>query len=250
MGWGFRHGGWSWAVFCLVPQFTCNIVCSSFYFLNLLFEQKAFIKQSKERSWTWAQRSGMCSVLYLSLPMVAFNPLSYLLGLGSGRDRAGMGFPSLPPSMAEMLEIPPTFFCQRTFSLLFASTKLVAEAGGSRKRGWARLGCSKTKTKTLFASCLWRRIQSQREEIMRLNDRVWERITEWRWDGRKLLDLDLGVFGGLEVGVPKTKGLRRENWKGVFGRRVSSKRWLYTCLQMVSFLVVQNDAVWMNCFIM
>lgn len=33
-----------------VPQFTCNIVCLSFYLLNLLFEQKAFIKQSKERS--------------------------------------------------------------------------------------------------------------------------------------------------------------------------------------------------------
>lgn len=51
-----------------------------------------------------------------------------------------MGFPSLPPSMAEMLEIPPTFFCRRTFLLLFASTKSVAEVGGSRKRGWAHLG--------------------------------------------------------------------------------------------------------------
>lgn len=89
--------------------------------------------------------------------------------------------------------------------------------------------------KALFSSCLRRRIQSQREEIKRLSDRVWERITEWRWDGRKLLDLDLGVFGGLEVGAPNTKGLGRENWKGIFGRRVSSKRWLYTCLQMVSF---------------
>lgn len=177
MGWGFWYGGWWWAVCCLVPQFTCNIVRSSFYLLNLLFEQKAFIKQSKERSWTWAQRSGTCCVLYLSLLMVASNPLSYLFGLGSGRDRGGNGFFVSASVNGRNVRIPLTFFCWRTFSLLFASTELVAEVSGSRKRGWARLGIfgpfeykdedivcilsSKTNTK------------SQREEIKR-----WETDSE------------------------------------------------------------------------
>jgi hypothetical protein len=61
-----------------------------------------------------------------------------------------------------------------------------------------------------------------------------------RW-GEKLLDL--GFFGGLdlEVGVAKRRDRFERKLKGFLGRRVYEKRWLYTCFQMASFLVVQND---------